>query len=497
MNSHVSILIVDDSSENLKLLGNCLKKEGYTVLAALNGKQAIALVESKLPDLILLDVMMPEMNGFEVCVALKENTLTQNIPVIFLTASIEIESVKTGFAVGGIDYIAKPFNPDELILRVKNHLKQKTKNDVLEKKLRYRTSLLKNIGDEIITPLSALLQNSDPASRYSYPEFFNEQLKNIETSLSAIMKLTDNLKDLTQESGTEHELQKNAFHSQPDKFNSEKNTVSEKFDTNEAVSELVFDKKNILVVEDNELNQRLMVSVLECYGATVTIAHNGNEALTLVLNNSYDVILMDVNVPLINGIDLTKILRTEQSVQTPIIAISGHSDKGYVKKCLDAGMNSFLLKPFEIVDLRTIVLRELKKTEPAKKEREIKNPVKHIETKEVEKYNLDNLNELANGDAELISTWMTNFRKLIIKGINEIKFILQTKEYATENKIFHELNNYTSYFGVDLLREYLKDLPKIHKTATREELMEHFGLIAEELMSIEDYFNELEGGNKL
>ena len=492
MNSNLTLLIVDDSSENLKLLGNSLKKAGYTVLAALNGKQAIALAESKLPDLILLDVMMPEMNGFEVCNVLKENTLTQNIPVIFLTASIETESVKTGFDVGGIDYIAKPFNPDELILRVKNHLKQKTKNDVLEKRLRYRTTLLKNIGDEIIAPLSALFQNSHSAPKHTFPEPMNAQLKNIEASLSAIMKLTNNLKDFNQTNDKEAEKQKKLFQDTTHGFAAQKNNATEKTNNTEPISELIFDKKNILVVEDNELNQRLMVSVLECYGATITIAHNGKEAISLVLNNSYHIILMDVNMPLINGIDVTKILRTEHNVQTPIIAISGHSDKASIKKCLDAGMNSFLLKPFEIADLKKVVSSELEKMEIPEKTTNKPEPDNLSNAfKEVEKYSLNNLKELSNGDTELIITWMNNFKKLISKGRNEIKLILQTKEYTHENKIFHELNNYTSYFGVDLLREYLKDLPKIHKAGSLDELMDHFSLIAEELTSIEEYFNEM------
>lgn len=115
------ILVIDDMPTNIRLVAFSLKERGYNILAATNGQQGIALAEAKQPDLILLDIMMPDMNGYEVCRALKQNKATADIPVIFLTASTETQSVVKGFEYGAVDYITKPFNPAELVARVQAH----------------------------------------------------------------------------------------------------------------------------------------------------------------------------------------------------------------------------------------------------------------------------------------------------------------------------------------------------------------------------------------
>lgn len=128
------VLIVDDVAKNLQLLGNILKKENYRIAAANNGKQAVAIASDINPDLILLDVMMPEMDGFEACGKLKNIPETKDIPIIFLTAKVETEDMIKGFKAGAVDYVTKPFNSYELLARVKTHLELKISRDLLEKK---------------------------------------------------------------------------------------------------------------------------------------------------------------------------------------------------------------------------------------------------------------------------------------------------------------------------------------------------------------------------
>ncbi|MCJ7666579.1 MAG: diguanylate cyclase [Actinobacteria bacterium] len=128
------ILIVDDVAKNLQLLGNILRKENYNIAAANNGKQAIAIAIDIKPDLILLDVMMPEMDGFEACSKLKNIPGTKDIPIIFLTAKVETEDIINGFKVEAADYVTKPFNSYELLARVKTHLELKINRDLLEEK---------------------------------------------------------------------------------------------------------------------------------------------------------------------------------------------------------------------------------------------------------------------------------------------------------------------------------------------------------------------------
>lgn len=119
-----SILIVDDIPENLSLLHESLDQAGYQVLVATNGFTAIEIAHRSQPDMILLDGSMPEMDGFETCVQLKTSPVTEHIPVIFMTGLTETEHIVKGFQVGGVDYVTKPLNIDEVQARVKTHLLQ-------------------------------------------------------------------------------------------------------------------------------------------------------------------------------------------------------------------------------------------------------------------------------------------------------------------------------------------------------------------------------------
>lgn len=125
-----TVLAIDDMPANLKLLGEILKPE-YRFLVATSGAQGLELASSKQPDLILLDVMMPEMDGYEVCRQLKANPLTQSIPVIFITAMKEETDEEKGLEIGAIDYITKPFSPSIVRIRVRNHLELKRYHDLL------------------------------------------------------------------------------------------------------------------------------------------------------------------------------------------------------------------------------------------------------------------------------------------------------------------------------------------------------------------------------
>ena len=116
------ILIVEDAVANIQSLSAILKEKGYQISVAMNGKQALAALARVRPDLILLDVMMPEMDGFETCRRLKASADWRDIPVIFLTARTETADIVQGFELGAVDYVAKPFNAHELLARVNTHL---------------------------------------------------------------------------------------------------------------------------------------------------------------------------------------------------------------------------------------------------------------------------------------------------------------------------------------------------------------------------------------
>mgnify|MGYP000061168042 FL=1 len=124
-NSNWKILVVDDQEFNIKILRQILEKNGYQVLAAMDGKEARELASTENPDLVLLDIMMPDESGFQTCEQLKADPATADIPVIFLSALEDVESKVQGFNIGGVDYVTKPFQHEEILARVKTHLKLK------------------------------------------------------------------------------------------------------------------------------------------------------------------------------------------------------------------------------------------------------------------------------------------------------------------------------------------------------------------------------------
>lgn len=121
--------MVDDLPKNLQVLGSILREKDYRISAAVSGKQALEMLPGINPDLILLDIMMPDMDGFEVCRQIKKIPASKDIPIIFLTAKTEHEDILKGFSAGGIDYITKPFNAEELLARAGTHIQLKQARD--------------------------------------------------------------------------------------------------------------------------------------------------------------------------------------------------------------------------------------------------------------------------------------------------------------------------------------------------------------------------------
>jgi len=154
-NSKDVILIVDDQPINLKVAASVLS-EDYTLSIANNGKNALKLLEIGTPDLILLDVMMPEMDGFEVCKIIKENEKTKDIPVIFLTAKTDIKDIIKGFEYGAVDYITKPFHPTEVKVRVKNHLNLYHAKNEITKINSEKDKFFSIIAHDLRSPLASI-----------------------------------------------------------------------------------------------------------------------------------------------------------------------------------------------------------------------------------------------------------------------------------------------------------------------------------------------------
>jgi len=131
MSKHSTILVVDDDQMNITVVTSALKAE-YNIISVLSGFEAIDQIKEQLPDLILLDVMMPDMDGFETCKIIRSDKAFADIPIIFLTALDSQEGIRQGLAIGGIDYVTKPLDLELLKLRVHNHLELKNRNDLVK-----------------------------------------------------------------------------------------------------------------------------------------------------------------------------------------------------------------------------------------------------------------------------------------------------------------------------------------------------------------------------
>ncbi|WRH67029.1 MAG: PleD family two-component system response regulator [Planktothrix sp. GU0601_MAG3] len=191
--SHNNLLIVDDEPDNIRVLSALLNQQGYYVRKALNASMALIAIESLKPDLILLDIRMPGINGYELCRQLKSNLETYDIPVIFISALNQIEDIMQAFSAGGVDYITKPFKVDEVLARVKNqlticdlkkklmeqHQKLLQQNSQLEKEVQIRQQ-----AEENLQTVNRQLQNlasydslTTLANRRHFDEYFADTWK--------------------------------------------------------------------------------------------------------------------------------------------------------------------------------------------------------------------------------------------------------------------------------------------------------------------------------
>lgn len=212
------ILIVDDIPANLRLLSEALESQGYRIQAATDGETALNLVKAGPPELILMDVMMPGLNGYETCRRLKQIPGMEDVPVLFITARNETEDIVEGFEAGGIDYLSKPFSEAEVHARVSTHLRVgrltnalKTRNQELEKAI-----LDRKAAEQTTATLTRRLEiiTEEDADRWGYAGIIgqSQQLDEIFKQVQLLQKADRTSALVTGESGTGKEMIARAIH---------------------------------------------------------------------------------------------------------------------------------------------------------------------------------------------------------------------------------------------------------------------------------------------
>lgn len=280
------ILIVDDNPENIQVLGKLLKDKNYNVEFAVDGESALKWIMNKQFDLILLDINMPGMSGFEVCERIRSNPEMKNLPVIFLSAESDRESILKGFGLGGQDYITKPFDGRELLVRVKTHItlkqsleKLESVNQFLEEKVKERTQQLETanlklvdldnvktgflnlISHEIRTPLNGIM---GPLQILKGPVNSNELTELVEVldiSVGRLEKFALNALLITK-LRTSGNISKNSIELQ-ELINNVINEISDKSKEKNLQFKIITEPAQIFISGDFNLIETCIINVLD------------------------------------------------------------------------------------------------------------------------------------------------------------------------------------------------------------------------------------------
>lgn len=199
-----TVLVADDNPNNVQIIALLLRDLKYKIIIAVNGEAAVDLVDRARPDLILMDVMMPGMDGFEACEIIKVKPENENIPIIFLTALSEKVNIVKGFEVGGVDYITKPFNKEELISRIRTHLELKFARDKMQQMTNHlvelnsiKDKMFSVIGHDLRSPLGSIKMTldflrSDMGQQYKI-EDYRKTINTLAQTTDEVFGLLENL----------------------------------------------------------------------------------------------------------------------------------------------------------------------------------------------------------------------------------------------------------------------------------------------------------------
>ncbi|HEY3915675.1 MAG TPA: response regulator [Verrucomicrobiae bacterium] len=318
------ILVVDDQLANVQLVGSLLGELGAEIIPALNGREALKRAAACAPDLILLDLIMPEMDGCEVCRLLHETPEGAEIPIIFLSAADDKDLVVRALEAGGVDYITKPFNSAELLSRVRTQLALKSARDDLRQLAEEKDELLGMLTHDLRSLLGGI-------------------------NLSASLAL-DRLEDNSEAANLAHQIAETSagLLSFVKKF-----LASAAVDhQNSAKLQIPSQPGRILVVDDLPENIQLVGAMLGRLGHEIIPAIDGPTALKRASLKTPDLVLLDLLMPSMDGFETCRRLRaTPEGKDVPVIFLSSAGSKDFIVRGLQAGAVDYVTKPFHQTEL--------------------------------------------------------------------------------------------------------------------------------------------------
>jgi CheY-like chemotaxis protein len=227
-------------------------------------------------------------------------------------------------------------------------------------------------------------------------------------------------------------------------------------DKREVSDSAILKGKKILLVEDNVMNRLVANAVLKQYGVIITEAHNGEEAVNALRHSVYDIVLMDVQMPVMDGLEATRIIRKEINEYIPIIALTANAIKGENDRCIEAGMNDFVSKPFEEQDLVYAMTKWLdkinnQKTGTMKDDTETKQPL----------YDLSKLEKIGNGDKGFVTEMVKLFIDQVPADVNQIRAAYSRNDFTAIKAIAHRIKPVLDNMGIASLHQEIRKIESV------------------------------------
>ncbi len=364
-NETPTLLLVDDTPGVLLALETVLRTLHCQVTTAQSGQEALRLLEKQDYDLYLLDVQLPDIDGLALAKHLAEKMQSQYVPVIFMTElNAEQQERFEGYGLEEMDCLIKPVAPQELKEKVQNFLQMYLQKTSLEtqavalaymiQQLQKKFSICQQLCQGVLPrklriPLHAMLGLINALKRGDYGHVTEKQeniLQQVEQSGHQLLDMIRNLTPIIPKAPEKHESEQQGVPARP-KVPEQKPPVP---------SSVHPSQKLILLVEDNQINAATLIHSFKSYGYNIIHVSTGTEAVEITRKEHPDVIILDIQLPEMNGLEVTRHIRADTQLRNiPIIALTAVAMPGDRERCLEAGVNVYLSKPVSFKELLNMI----------------------------------------------------------------------------------------------------------------------------------------------